>query len=117
MTHSAIESRDALRNAYRATFQEYADKLNALQRLIDSAAGSADAETERALNAVDEARIAHSDARDRLARELMGCAASVADEQQIRKTARLIWEFAGRPEGTAESDWDKAEKLVQSAAC
>lgn len=33
---------------------------------------------------------------------------------QVRRLARQIWEEAGRPEGTAEHDWFKAEEILQS---
>lgn len=113
-----MQTSDALRNMYRVTFQEYADKLNTFQRLIDGGKASGDAEVQGALQAVETARVAYSSARDRLARELMRRAVAVpGDDRQIRKTARLIWEFAGRPEGTAERDWRKAEKLAQAAVC
>jgi hypothetical protein len=117
MTASVTRESRNLQNSYRATFQEYAAKLNTLQGLIDRGATGTD-EFQAALDAVEAARAAHSHARDCLAKELMRRTTSVTagPEQQIRKTARLIWEFAGRPEGTAERDWQKAEKLVRSAA-
>jgi hypothetical protein len=109
----------SLQTAYRVTFQDYAAKLNALQRIIDRGATGA-GEFQAAFDAVEAARAAHSRARDCLAREFMRQTRSAesVDEQQIRKTARLIWEFAGRPEGTAERDWRRAESLVRTAvAC
>jgi multidrug resistance efflux pump len=117
MTASGTRENRNLRQTYRATFQEYAAKLNTLQGLIDRGATGTD-EFQAALEAVETARAAHSHARDCLAKELMRRTTSVATgpEQQIRKTARLIWEFAGRPEGTAERDWQRAEKLVRAAA-
>jgi hypothetical protein len=36
-------------------------------------------------------------------------------ENHIRETARLLWEMAGRPEGSAERDWSRAEQLVHAA--
>jgi hypothetical protein len=106
-----------LQNAYRVTFREYADRLNQLQGLIDCGQTGTN-EFQIALEAVEAARAAHSHARDCLARELLRVTKSAAtgDEQQIRRTARLIWEFAGRPEGTADRDWQRAEKLVRAAA-
>jgi hypothetical protein len=117
MTASGTRESRNLRDEYRATFQEYAAKLNTLQGLIDRDATGTD-DFQAALDAVDAAHSAHSRARDCLAKELMRRtnSAGAGPEQQIRKTARLIWEFAGRPEGTAERDWQRAEKLVQSAA-
>jgi dihydroorotase-like cyclic amidohydrolase len=38
------------------------------------------------------------------------------EEQRIRRTARLIWEFSGKPQNTAESDWRHAEELVRAAS-
>ncbi len=119
MTASGTLESGNLRHEYRATFQEYASKLNTLQAMIDRGATGTD-EFRAALDAVEAAHAAYSHARDCLAKELMRRTNSVGagHEQQIRKTARLIWEFAGRPEGTAERDWQRAEKLVRSAvAC
>jgi hypothetical protein len=116
---STDPSVSALQQAYRVTFREYADQLNTLQGLI--ARGATGTERFQAVvDAVEAARAAHNCARDRLAQELMRWTRSTAavDEQQIRKTARLLWEFAGRPQGTAERDWQRAEKLVRTAvAC
>jgi len=108
--------------AYRATFREYSNKLESLQRLMESENIDGD-RVEATLLEVETARIAHSCARDRLARELIRSAsellpqpASGVSESHIRDTARLLWELAGKPEGTAEGDWHKAKKLVQTAA-
>jgi len=109
---------DVLSRAYRATFQEYAIRLDALQRLMSSAASDRD-QIEAALLEVEKARVAHNCARDRLATELMRPSlppAAKVDEHHIRTTARLLWELAGRPDGTAECDWSRAEKLVHAAA-
>jgi outer membrane protein TolC len=117
MTASRMKVSDALRNAYRGTFGEYADKLKTLQRLMNDGAAE-ESQIEAARRDVEEARGAYSQARDRLAKELMRRAAQTGapDEQQIRKTARLIWEFAGRPEGTAERDWQEAERFLRAAS-
>ncbi len=111
-----IQVNDALRHAYRATFDEYAGRLNVLQSLLDDGNARND-QIDAALLAVEQARLAYSGARDRLAQVLMRRPAPArSDEQQIRNTARLLWEFAGRPEGTAERDWQQAEKLVCAAS-
>jgi DUF2934 family protein len=107
-----------LRNTYRATFQEYARKFDALQRLMGC--GTSDrGRIEAALLDVEKARAAHSCARDELAKELTRPSlppAARAEERHIRETAQLLWELAGRPDGTAERDWRRAEQLVQSSA-
>src|SRR5580693_6469556 len=118
MKVASTQDSPVLRNAYRTTFQEYSNKLDALQRLMSS--GASDSSTiEAALFEVEKARLAHSDARDQLARELLRPPlppAAKDGEQHVRETARLLWEMAGRPEGSAERDWRRAEQLVHAAA-
>jgi hypothetical protein len=113
-----IQISDALRNAYRATFQDYARKLEALQSLLNSGDSDA-ARMDAALLEVEQARVAHNAARDLLAKELVRPPlppAAGSKEQSIRQTARLLWELAGRPDGTAERDWQRAEQLVHRTA-
>src|SRR5579863_356931 len=101
MTVSGMQIDDDLRIAYRATFQEYSIKLDALQCLMNSANPDRD-RMEAALLEVEKARVAHNCARDRLARELVRSSlppASQVDEHHVRQTARLLWEIAGRPDG------------------
>ena len=113
-----MQPHDNLETAYRTTFREYASHLGALQRLMDSGA-SDDGRIETVLFEVQRARIAHNCARDRLAHELayreLPRESGAAHEGRVRETARLLWELAGRPAGTAEHDWSRAEQLVQSA--
>jgi Protein of unknown function (DUF2934) len=118
MTVSATQIDERLRTAYRATFQEYSGKLALLQGLMNSAVPDP-CRIEAALLEVEKARVAHNSARDLLARELMRPASPPAigvDEHRVRETAKLLWEIAGRPDGTAECDWQRAEKLVHAAA-
>jgi hypothetical protein len=115
--NSSAQGNAVLRNAYRTTFQDYSNKLDALQHLMSS--GTADsARMEAALLEVEQARLAHSSARDQLARELVRppLPPAAKPEHNVRATARLLWELAGRPEGTAEQDWRQAEQLVHQAA-
>jgi hypothetical protein len=117
MKVASTQDNAVLRNAYRTTFQEYSRKLDALQRLMSSGTPDSD-RMEAALLEVEKARLAHSSARDELARELVRPPlplAAKAGEHHIRETARLLWELAGRPEGSAERDWRRAEQLVHAA--
>ena len=117
MTVSGMQIDDNLRTAYRATFQEYSSRLDVLQRLMSSAAPD-QGRIQAAMVDVENARAAHNSARDRLARELVrpsSPSSAGVDEHQVRETARLLWEIAGRPDGTAECDWQRAEKLVHAA--
>jgi len=103
-----------------------------LQRLIDSqdSNSTGDSRIETAIQEADAARRAHNAARDLLAAELAANASlklsgrksqvqsAQAGNEQIRETALLLWEFAGRPQGTADRDWRRAEQLVlASTAC
>jgi hypothetical protein len=134
MQNSGIKAADPLRRAYRTTFDEYACKLDALQRLIDSDGtdkATDKARIEAAIQEADAARRAHNSARDLLAAELAAQASlkmsrrkspvqsAPADDRvgddRVRETAQLLWEFAGRPQGTAERDWQRAEQLVHAA--
>jgi hypothetical protein len=122
MTVSGMQIDESLRTAYRATFQEYSSKLHALQCVMSSGAPDK-GRIEAALLEVEKARVAHNSARDRLAGELVRPSlppdsppAAGVDERHIRKTAQLLWELAGRPDGTAECDWRRAEQLVHAAA-
>jgi hypothetical protein len=117
MTVSGMQIDDNLSVAYRSTFQEYSSRLDALQRLMSSAAPEQD-RIQAAMVDVENARAAHSSARDRLARELVRPSSpptARVDEHQVRATAQLLWEIAGRPAGTAECDWQRAEQLVHAA--
>ncbi len=108
-------------NEYRGTWEEFARQLDELQRLVE--AGDQD-HIESALLAVEKARLAHNESRDRLAAQLTGeivaadaqaSARKLPDDERVRKTARLLWEFSGKPQGTAENDWFRAERMVRSA--
>lgn len=110
---------DELREAYRSTWLEWTRRTDALQQTIDR--GNPDAaRLELLLLAVEQARAAHNESRDRLAR-VLGHAPSAPDEAvqgdlRVRTMARLMWELAGRPAGTAESDWKCAESILETAA-
>ena len=60
---------NSARRSYRTAFGEYASKLDALQRLMDSG-GPDNGRLEAAMQAVENARQAHNSARDLLASEL-----------------------------------------------
>jgi hypothetical protein len=70
---------------------------------------------------LEKARSAHSAARDRLAKHLNAnlpfqLMAPESEERRVRSTAQLLWEMAGRPDGTAELDWLRAEHLIRAAS-
>jgi hypothetical protein len=108
-----------LRNEYRTTWDVFARALDEFQLLAESGEST---RVKEALLAVETARRAHNSARDRLAVHLAGkktpgkTLREIPEELRVRKTARLLWEFSGKPQGTAEKDWFTAERLVRSAA-
>jgi hypothetical protein len=97
---------------YRRTWENFSRKLHEMQELVDAGQDAA-----LALVAVEGARQKHNAARDRLAKYLVcrKTAAPPTADHRIRKTARLIWEFSGKPHNTAEADWHRAEELVRAA--
>ena len=60
-------------------------------------------------------------ARDALVRSLLPASAPAAPDQRhdhvqdVQAIAELLWESAGRPTGTAEEDWRRAEAIVRRA--
>lgn len=110
---------------YRRTWENFSRKLREMQELADS--GTSAAETlNTKLAEVELARLRHNESRDRLAKylvsqkmqstEMRNGSGAREKERNIRITARLIWEFSGKPQNSAESDWLKAEKLVHKAS-
>ncbi|MEP6715287.1 MAG: DUF2934 domain-containing protein [Terriglobia bacterium] len=104
---------------YKSTWAGFSLQLDELQRVVEARDTSG---VESALLSVEKARLRHNSARDRLAAYLTGTTTEAVtlqkgrDEKRVRDTARLLWEFAGKPQGTAEADWLRAEKLVRSAS-
>jgi hypothetical protein len=122
MQSSEANVDNALSKAYRSAFADYARKLDTLRGLIDSDRADRD-QIERATVEVEKSRLAYNETRDRFANELVRLSAhkpshngNSGSDEQVRRTARLLWEVAGRPDGTAERDWQRAECLVRTPA-
>lgn len=80
-----------------------------------------------ALLELEQARVVHNRCRDALVQHLLPPSAHeffpavVPDSPQaysnhVKEIAELLWEGAGRPNGTADDDWRRAEQIVRSAA-
>ncbi len=110
---------DELREAYRSTWLEWARRTDALQQMIDCRTPDP-ARLEHLLLAVEQSRAAHNETRDRLARALGHSPATpneaASGDLRVRTMARLMWDLAGKPKGTAESDWKRAEIMLETAA-
>jgi hypothetical protein len=106
---------------YRNAWEAYSRKHTALQCLMESAQPEK-SRIESVVLELEKARGAHNAARDRLAKHLSAplpagiIEPEESEESHVRSTAQLLWEMAGRPAGTAESDWIRAEHLIRRAA-
>jgi hypothetical protein len=102
-----------LREAYDAAFHEWARQCASLQSLADSPANAA--AIQEAAARVDGAYRTYRDSRNRLARKML-LSGTAADsrilQQEVARLAYQLWERAGRPTGTAEADWYRAQQLL-----
>jgi len=116
-----------LRGAYRDTFQQFEREAARLAQ-IHARLSYDPAEAEAALLRVEQARLAYNDTRDTLAALMMPREARQAFEaippaarqetRRVQGLAELFWELAGKPQGSAEDDWYRAERVVERAfAC
>ena len=74
---------------------------------------------------VEKARVIYDAYRDALAQQLLPASQRAglptedppeAKTERVKSIAELLWETAGRPEGTADEDWRLAEEIVKRAA-
>ena len=104
---------------YRGTFQIFAEKVRSLQSLASEAQRDRTV-IEAALLEVEKARLAHNRARDLLALCMIPLPALPGHYHEgtsrVRQLARLLWELSGKPAGTKEDDWYRAERLMRRAA-
>ncbi len=106
---------------YRSAFAEFAQKVRQAQALM--AAPNPDWQAiDAALLELEKARVNYNHRRDILADQLVdfpGRPAAPAIQpgaDRVRAVAELRWELAGKPEGTADDDWYRAEEIVRCAA-
>jgi hypothetical protein len=104
---------------YRAAFEEFSIKAQRVQLL---AAQNSDGKTfETALLELEKAQLAYNYARDAFLESLLPESAQIPavhdhnHSDDVPTIAELIWESAGRPNGTAEEDWRRAEAIVKNA--
>jgi hypothetical protein len=70
---------------------------------------------------LEKARVEYNQQRDKLAEELLSSSARPAaqspasDSDRVRALAELRWELAGKPEGTDDENWYRAEEIVRRA--
>jgi hypothetical protein len=102
-----------LAEKYRTEWAKYNLSVMALHLAEDSGDQS---RVESLLLSVETARLKYNAARDHLAAGMLGvdisALAPVATDCRVRGTAQLLWELSGKPHGTAEFDWLRAERIV-----
>jgi hypothetical protein len=109
-----------LREDYDAAFSRLRAAAWHLCTVLES---GADAETKSAAQRrMEEALADYRASRDRLAYHLAS-AKSPAEairrqrqpsQEEVRQLAYRLWEQAGRPTGSADQDWQRAEELLRS---
>jgi hypothetical protein len=107
---------------YRSAFTEFAGKVRQTRALMAGANPDRQA-IDAALLELEKAHVTYNRYRDLLAQKLLRSVppAPVPDSlralsDRVRAVAELRWELAGRPEGTAEDDWYRAEEIVRRSA-
>ena len=107
---------------YRQAFEEFSKIAHRVQSLAaQNAAGSL---FDAALLELEQAHVAYNRARDAFLRSLLPESEQIPQERgfdtdgDVQGIAQLIWESEGRPDGTADEDWRRAETIVRRAlAC
>lgn len=117
----------SLEVAYRTAFEDFSRQARRVQSLAERRAQRQDDRKtfETALVEMEKAHMAYKEARDAFVRWLLPASVQAPSEaspealrnhsEDIAAIAELLWEGAGRPSGTAEEDWHRAEAIVQRA--
>jgi Protein of unknown function (DUF2934) len=107
----------AVERQYRLAFEEFSRKAQRVQSLAENPDGDQRA-FEAALVDLEKAHLAYDYARDALVRAMLPAPqqqARLSHREHVPAIAELLWESAGRPTGTAEEDWRRAEAIVETA--
>ena len=103
---------------YRNAFAEFARKDQQARMLM--ATPNADPQAiDTALLELERARVAYNRRRDRLAQHLLNNPGTPAygttqpPAGRVSEVAELRWQLAGKPDGTADEDWYRAEEIVR----
>ena len=110
------------RRAYQQAFHDFSDRVRHLQFVIDDPHPNR-AAIEAALLEVEKARVIYDGYRDALARHLLPLKPHIlpttdsreAVTEHVKDIAEILWETAGKPDGTADDDWRRAEEIVRQA--
>jgi len=111
--------------AYREAFKNFSVKARFVQDMI--ATQNLDRSTvDAAMLELEKARSVYIERRNTLAYFLLPSTArdqvgvptpdSEFYKAHVRRVAELLWEVSGRPLGTANDDWHRAEEIIRSVA-
>jgi hypothetical protein len=115
----------SMEEEYRKAFEDFSHKAQRVQLLTESTSDDREG-FETALLELEKAHLAYNEARDALMRVLLPLSRKAQEStardhrEHVPAIAELLWESAGRPAGTAEEDWQRAEAIVDcavAAAC
>jgi hypothetical protein len=115
---------------YRTAFEDFSRKAQRVQLLTENPTGDRKA-FEAALLELEKAHLAYNEARDTFLRTLLPASTPAQPDRRqdhgphdhspqdhsedVQAIAELLWASAGRPTGTAEEDWHRAEAIVKCA--
>jgi hypothetical protein len=110
------------RRAYQQAFHDFSERVRHLQTVIEDPHPDRVA-IESALVEVEKARVTYDIRRDELARYLLPAKSATfpttdsnaAVTEHVKDIAEILWETAGKPHGTADDDWRRAEDIVRRA--
>jgi hypothetical protein len=111
---------------YRIAFEEFSQQARNFQ-LLTAQPNRDRAAVDAALLDLEKAHLAYTYRRNVLANRLSRAAVDGeslsgkntrspdVNADRIRTIAKLLWEVAGRPEGSAREDWYRAEEIIRRA--
>ena len=111
--------------AYREAFQNFAQAARFVQDL--TATQNLDRPTaDAAMLVLEKAHSVYVERRNALAYFLLSAPArdlfrvpapdAELNKSHVRRVAELLWEVSGRPLGSANDDWYRAEEIIRSVA-
>jgi len=110
--------------AYQQAFHDFSGCVRHLQTITTDPHPD-QAAIEAAIIEVEKTRLVYDSCRDALAVHLLPVSSRTtlpladspeAIDEHIKSIAGLLWESAGRPDGTADEDWRRAQDIVRRAA-
>jgi hypothetical protein len=120
-TQTQLSSKQLLWQSYREAFRQFEREAVRLAEMKTTNP----AEAEKALLRVEHARLAYNDTRDTLAASMLSAemrdllwripASARHERQHVKTIAELLWQLNGKPQGSADDDWYRAERVVRYA--